>query len=534
MDSPNTETQSWTRYDTFIFLIIALLALLGLILLTPTGLNLDSTMYLEIGQYLLEGRLPYVDYVELNPPLIHYINVIPVFLANLSGLNPIFVYKLLIFVIVLYSVFMTRHLVFKLTDEAYSLETNIISIIIIILTIEIHGGSSNFADFGQREHILSLFIIPWIILRLLKAMNISVSISQSIMIGIFAAIGIALKPYFVLPLLVIELYLLFKYRNWRAIFSSDVWAFVVIGVLYLGHFFILPPAVSDNFFNNLIPSVGQNYDVYSIGSMKKIIVKFLLYPHLFGPRIIWIIGLGIGIVIPRKQDNHISGLFVIFTLFTIGSIAGFLMQGIGFRYQALPYYFTIFSAIMIRIQPHTGQSNALLVNKLQNMFLLVLIILVTGHTGFRNSVTFNLSSTDVSNYLLSESESEDSIFFVDTNIMPTFPLLVQIDRRSRMTYPVAFPIAFGLYQHENPETLYDDNAVLPEEIESYLSILASDIETYQPTLILIHQDNCLACPDNFNIHRMLLANGFIDTYILPDYVVDDAPSITDFIIYKRQ
>ena len=47
-------------------------------------------MYLEMGRYLLEGRLPYVDYIELNPPLIHYISVIPVFLADLTGINPIF------------------------------------------------------------------------------------------------------------------------------------------------------------------------------------------------------------------------------------------------------------------------------------------------------------------------------------------------------------------------------------------------------------------------------------------------------------
>ena len=108
VDSPDIQAQSKTRYDAFIFLIIGLLALVILTFLRPLDLNVDSTMYLEIGRYLLEGRLPYVDYIELNPPLIHYISVIPVFFADMSGLNPILMYRIMMFVLVVYSVMMTR------------------------------------------------------------------------------------------------------------------------------------------------------------------------------------------------------------------------------------------------------------------------------------------------------------------------------------------------------------------------------------------------------------------------------------------
>lgn len=49
------------------------------------ALNMDNALFLHFGKLLLLGRMPYVDFVDFNPPLTHYIHAVPVFLAGLLG-----------------------------------------------------------------------------------------------------------------------------------------------------------------------------------------------------------------------------------------------------------------------------------------------------------------------------------------------------------------------------------------------------------------------------------------------------------------
>nr|MCU0466503.1 hypothetical protein [Anaerolineae bacterium] len=73
--------------------LLALSALMGLmtvggILVFPHHLNPDVGLYLEMGQKVLDGQHPYVDYEEVNFPMIHWLNVLPAILSRLTGLPP--------------------------------------------------------------------------------------------------------------------------------------------------------------------------------------------------------------------------------------------------------------------------------------------------------------------------------------------------------------------------------------------------------------------------------------------------------------
>ena len=60
---------------------------LSFIFLHPLAISPDQALYLESGKLILQGRVPYLDFFDLNLPLIMYLNVIPVVVANLPGLN---------------------------------------------------------------------------------------------------------------------------------------------------------------------------------------------------------------------------------------------------------------------------------------------------------------------------------------------------------------------------------------------------------------------------------------------------------------
>ncbi|MBK7838137.1 MAG: hypothetical protein IPJ49_10765 [Candidatus Obscuribacter sp.] len=48
----------------------------------PYAISGDTAMYLQTGQFLLEGKLPYRDFQDLNPPLIMYVCALPALLPE--------------------------------------------------------------------------------------------------------------------------------------------------------------------------------------------------------------------------------------------------------------------------------------------------------------------------------------------------------------------------------------------------------------------------------------------------------------------
>jgi len=52
----------------------------------PERRNRGSAILLDCGRLLVQGAVPYVDYVESHPPLSHYFHALPVLLARWTGI----------------------------------------------------------------------------------------------------------------------------------------------------------------------------------------------------------------------------------------------------------------------------------------------------------------------------------------------------------------------------------------------------------------------------------------------------------------
>jgi hypothetical protein len=60
---------------------------------TPQRINHDCALYLQQAEMLLDGAVPYCDFADTNPPLIMYLNVLPVALARTLGLPVIVTFQ---------------------------------------------------------------------------------------------------------------------------------------------------------------------------------------------------------------------------------------------------------------------------------------------------------------------------------------------------------------------------------------------------------------------------------------------------------
>ena len=96
-------TSSWALAP-----LLPLLLMLEGIWLAPERINHDCAAYLQYGALLLDGKLPYVDFVDVNPPLIVYISAVPAFFARHCPLDPIVVFSLCVLGLVAWSTFAIR------------------------------------------------------------------------------------------------------------------------------------------------------------------------------------------------------------------------------------------------------------------------------------------------------------------------------------------------------------------------------------------------------------------------------------------
>jgi hypothetical protein len=83
-------------YFASLAVLAAACALILIVLLSGLEINRDCALYLQCAQFLLAGSIPYVDYVEISPPLAHYIHVLPVLLARWVGQGVVIVFHTMV------------------------------------------------------------------------------------------------------------------------------------------------------------------------------------------------------------------------------------------------------------------------------------------------------------------------------------------------------------------------------------------------------------------------------------------------------
>ena len=96
-------------------LLIALGSLFGPVLFSGAPLGWDTGIILDCARLIVHGWVPYIDYVEMNPPMAHYINTLPIYLASISGLEIPMAFYIFVLVLAVYSATALLFLLSRLT-----------------------------------------------------------------------------------------------------------------------------------------------------------------------------------------------------------------------------------------------------------------------------------------------------------------------------------------------------------------------------------------------------------------------------------
>lgn len=319
-DSGRTEKESGPGTRTFATLAWGAGGMACLLALLPAAGH-DQMWCLYAANLMLHGvKLYGPQLFESNPPLIVWLSLVPSAVAGWLHLPSTVLGKLFILglegVVAAVSLEMLRKLRLGLS------RTVVYALAFVFLTI---FAVMPARDFGQRDHILALLCLPYVIAAALDAEGQPTTGWKAICIGLAAGSGIALKPHQALIPVAVESVLVVLRRRGKAgsLLRPEPLVIVACGLAYLlaiHHF-------AADYFAQVVPVLRDVYCAFG----------HLGWPQLVGEAVQLHILAVVTLAAYFATGRHrASALVTLLIAAGIASTLAYYLQGTGWYYQQLP------------------------------------------------------------------------------------------------------------------------------------------------------------------------------------------------------
>ena len=511
MNRPNENCRRTFRGDgPWLGLAVAALVLAAIgIWQTPLRINHDCALYLQAAELLLDGAMPYRDFVDTNPPLVIYLSVPVAALARLIGASPIPVFQGLMTLLLaitgveLYA--LLRQSRFRAGQRGVVLLAWVAAFMVVDWRNEI----------GQREHLFILLYLPYLFLRVGRCRVGGTVGWFAVVLGIQAGLGVSLKPHFLAVALVVEAVLLASSRRWRELIRPECIAATCVVAAYMAHWLFVPAAMREAFFGRWLPMIYHGYGVYNVSLPETL--QTISHAPIALAGLVAAVG-GAWLIVCRRTRLH-DHLLALSTMTGLGCLLT-IVQRKGWDYHRIPLetagllccaLLVIAVARMLPQQPNLrgryAPTAAFIVGCLFLVFLGVSRLF-----GWNASADSEPQSFAVLREIVElHTEPGDRVLFAATSVRPAFPMLLQMNRKPGSRYLCCFPIAIFYGGRASADTVspyrrYDD---APVEERQFLDELAADVDNLRPQLIVIQNSaGWLALPGRFNTFDYLTQSGW--------------------------
>ena len=214
--------------------------------------NHDAAWVLIGAQRMLEGASFGADVVDVNPPLAWWMSALPAALAQATGLPTGAVFKLVVMAASLVSVLASARL---MTAAGIApARSRWITLATAAALLVVPGY-----DFGQREHLMAILIMPWLWLTAATFNGATVATGLRVAVAVAAALGICLKPHFLVVPIAVELLVLVVMRRPLLAMRLENLVMIATGVAYVAAVVVFAPG----YLGDVLPAALHNYDAYN-------------------------------------------------------------------------------------------------------------------------------------------------------------------------------------------------------------------------------------------------------------------------------
>jgi hypothetical protein len=320
-DAPRPSAKAWLRVSLQAGLrrlpsLLPALIFLPMVLSPP--LNHDVAAVLQFSQRWLGGERLYVDLIDVNPPLIYVLNLIPAWIATVTPLDGVTSLRLCLLAFGA----ACWWLAVRARDRAAEgpAERALLDVLPALFLLD--AGY----DFGQREHLMAVAALPYV---LAASRRVAGEAPRGrVAIAIVAGLGFALKPYFLGVPGLVELAVLIAVGWRRGLRDPVPWTMAAVWLVYLASL----PLVFSAYLDSVLPLVWDYY--LDLGGLT--MVQVLFVPRmatalcLLAP-LLWIaFRPGLPFRAPGAALPRLMGLAA------LGAVASAVVQHKGWSYHIVP------------------------------------------------------------------------------------------------------------------------------------------------------------------------------------------------------
>lgn len=464
---------------------LAALGILGLLvtrlfLLPSNIINPDCSMFLKAGQLIIGGARPYIDFVELNPPLVFYINAIPAGFAKLSGLAPencLYLFTLLLFLL---SLALCWNLLRDDTDS------NAVQFGPIILAFCLGNLICyEWVQFGQRQQLLANALLPFFVCRYLRwqGSNIKLETATATLSGLYCGAMTCLLPQYAAIAVSLELFYIWRQRQLRPLISAETIAFVASVVTY-GLFVFAQESIRLEFLTRWMPMVSQAYALYNWPWPMQL-------TQLIASGILPISLIALLLALKTKAwKREEQGLLPAACVFYLGSAIALLLQGKCILNQTIPLMYG--SLMLCCSLPLASNFKGTLCTSLLTLLCFMLPVWTLPGVVSQNR-TWQTMTAKIAATIDKESTAQDRVSVLSLSLPDSYPALPTAGRESGSRYFFVFPILMTNYLAKKHAGTAEATK-WQRESQKFIADLESDLQTNKPRIILI-QENIIPMAD---------------------------------------
>ena len=293
---------------------VALTAVIGFVAQFFIWPEADVAWLLTVARRLDVGAVLYSrDVVEFNPPLAIQLSLVAVRMSRWLQIDTIVAWRLLVAALATATLTLSwRLLSDALSDAARDLRASL-AVLLSAAPLCLPG-----IMFGQREHLVVLGYVPYLIAVGLRAADVPITRVKGALVGVALALAVSIKLHYALGIVLVELGVRLRRGNWRAIVRTES----IVGVIALLIVQATAAIQFPGYLSFAVPLASAYYPAYGAAQLRPSYFIYLVAALAS----LAVRGVPRGVAIQREM----------FALAGVGAFGGYLLQDQGWEYQFLP------------------------------------------------------------------------------------------------------------------------------------------------------------------------------------------------------
>ena len=309
--------------QTWMLLTLAAAGMATLLALLP-AVGHGQLWCLYVAQRILHGTKLYgPELLESNPPLIMVLLLAPAALSQFLHLPITALFKLGVLSLEAASAIVSLRILRRIQPSLTPSKLWELAFFFLVIYAVVPAR-----DFGQRDHLLAILCLPYVLAAALDAESHHphqpLSRTLALLIGIAAGLGICLKPHHILIPIAIEAALLIKRRSVRTLLRPEPLAIAATCLAYLAAIHLFTP----NYITQVVPLLRDVYWAIGHLTLPQLLLEAIQL-HILA-------AITLTLYFFNNQNNPLRPATLNLILAGVASTIAYYLQGTGWYYQQLP------------------------------------------------------------------------------------------------------------------------------------------------------------------------------------------------------